>query len=552
MEEYEMKLRRKMDMRKSETQDEIERKKDSFYRRILKNELRDLTKSTGEIRSEEKSIVGLNFWISLFISVAVIVFVLFLGDDFAVISENISRFIATKLNWFYVLLSTSFLIFLIYLVFSRFGNIVLGPPNEKPEFDDLSWYSMLFSAGMGVGILFWGSAEPMSHFLNPPMEQPGSIEAAKVAMAYAAFHWGLHAWSIYAVCALGVAYYGFRKRKKYLVSSSVADATANKSTRKLVKSLVDLIAILAVIFGVSASIGLGIIQLSGGIDYVFGMDTSNLFGYVLITTLVTLVFMISSSTGLKKGIRLLSNANMLVAIALLTFVFFAGNPLFSLKVFVDSIGQYLSRLPLFSFMVEPYQPGYELWMGNWTLSYFTWWIAWSPFVGIFIARISKGRTIRELILGCLLIPGLFSILWFSVFGGTAIEMEMMGDAQIGSRMLEKVSLGTFIMFEQLPFSQITSAVGLLLIFTFLVTSADSATFVISMMTSEGDLEPKLKIKIIWGLILAAICLTLIIGGGLKALQAATLIFAFPFAIVLALIARTFLLRLSIQKKSERD
>ena len=551
IEEYEMALRRKINMQESDARENIEKQKNTFYQHILRNELNDIRKNVKQIREEERSIIGLNFWISVGISLVTIVVVLLLGDELAAMADRVSRFIATYLNWFYVLLSTSFLLFLVYLAFGRFGSVVLGPPNQRPEFDNLSWYAMLFSAGMGVGILFWGTAEPMSHLLNPPTGTPLSVEAAKLAMAYTSFHWGLHAWAIYALCAVGVAYYGFRKRKKYLISSSIVDITANPVARKYVKSTVDLLAILAVVFGVSASLGLGILQLSNGLDYVFGLQSSNAIGYILLTTLITFVFILSSATGLDKGIRWLSNGNMLIALALLLFVFFTSDTLFNLKIFVDSIGQYLSRLPRFSFMVEPFDPQFELWMGNWTLSYFTWWIAWAPFVGIFIARISKGRTIKELILGCLLIPCLFSILWFAVFGGTAIHLEMVEQARIGGPMLDNVALGTFIMFEELPLTKVSSLIGILLIFTFLVTSADSATYVISMMTSQGDLAPRLRIKVVWGILLGGICVTLLIGGGLKALQAATLIFAFPFSIVLILIARSFLLRLNIQVKKKR-
>ncbi|WP_224483733.1 BCCT family transporter [Robertkochia aurantiaca] len=552
VEEYEMKLRRELDMTKPNAYRQVAERTKSFKERILENELDDIRKDVNEIRKEEKSLLGITFWVSLAVTVVVIILALIAGEELGTVADNISRFISHNLSWFYVLLASVFLIFLFYLAFSRFGNVVLGPPDERPDFSDFSWYSMLFSAGMGVGILFWGTAEPMSHFLNPPNAVPGSVEAARGATAFASFHWGLHAWGVYTICALGTAYYGFRKRKKYLISSSIVDFTQNKSTRKILKAVVDLIAILAVIFGVSSSLGLGVLQISGGINHVFGWEVQNLAGYSIIMAVITAVFIISSSTGLDKGIKILSNANMLTAIALLMFVFFTGDWLFDLKVFVDSIGLYLQHLPEYSFKVDPYRPQYETWMGDWTLSYFTWWIAWSPFVGIFIARISKGRTVKELIMGCLLVPAIFSIFWFSVFGGSAIEIEMFSDVSIGEEILANVDLGTFLLFEQLPLSGVTSVVALVLLFTFLVTSADSATFVISMMTSEGDLDPKLKLKVIWGFVLAALSLLLLAGGGIKALQAATLIFAFPFALVLILIARSLYFRLSIQKKGKRE
>jgi len=552
VEEYEIALRKKADLSESATYTEIEKKKKTFLENIIKNELDDIRRDVEQIRDEEKTIIGVNFWVSLAVTLIVLIFAIFAGNDLANFANAIAAFITHYLSWFYVLLASGFLIFLIFLASSRFGSIVLGHPEERPEFSDFSWYSMLFSAGMGVGILFWGSAEPMSHFLKPPAGVPGSVEAAQSAMAFSAFHWGFHAWGIYTICAVGTAYYGFRKRKRYLISSSILNFTSNKTRGKIIKSITDLISILAVVFGVSASLGLGVLQISKGMDYVFATDTSNFTGYAIIIILITAIFIVSSSTGLKKGIRILSNLNMIIAIILLLFVFMAGASLFNLKVFVDSIGQYIQKLPALSFKVDPYEPNYELWMGDWTLSYFTWWIAWAPFVGIFIARISKGRTVRELITGCLLIPALFCIFWFSVFGGTAIYMEMFQNIPIGQKIIEDVGLGTFLLFEQLPMAKVTSITALFLLFTFLITSADSATFVISMMTSEGDLEPKLNIKITWGIVLGLLSLILLAGGGLKALQAATLVFAFPFAFVLILIARSLFFRLSIQIKKKRS
>lgn len=552
VEEYEIELRKELDLSNANSYKEIEKKKRTFKARIIENELDDIRRDVKEIRDEEKSIIGINFWISLFVTVLVMIFAFSAGDDLADFAQWIADFVTKYLNWFYVLVASGFLIFLLFLASGRFGSVVLGHPDERPEFSNFSWYSMLFSAGMGVGILFYGSAEPMSHFLNSPVDLSGSAAAATSAMTYSAFHWGLHAWGIYTVCAVGIAYYGFRKRKRYLVSSSILNFTSNKKLQTAVKSTTDLISILAVIFGVSTSLGVGVLQISKGLNHVFDMETSNFMGYAVIISIITLVFIISSSTGLKKGIRILSNLNMIIAILLLLFVFIVGNTLFDLKVFVNSIGQYLQELPALSFRLNPYDANYENWMGDWTLSYFTWWIAWAPFVGIFIARISKGRTVRELIVGCLLVPAIFSLFWFSVFGGTAIHLEMIDKIPIGGKMLKEISVGTFLLFEQLPLSSVTSITALFLLFTFLVTSADSATFVISMMTSEGDLDPTMKMKITWGIVLGVLSLVLLAGGGIKALQAATLIFAFPFAFVLIMIARSLYFRLSIQVKKKRS
>ena len=551
VEEYELKLRRRLDTSAPESFDRLERLTERFRKRMIQNELNDLHSDIGTIREEERVLLSWNLWISLGITAAVIVLAIAAGDLLGEVATRISGFLTHYLNWFYVLVTTGLLLFLLYLALSRFGNVVLGDPKARPEFSNLSWYSMLFSAGMGVGILFYGSAEPMSHFLNPPLAEAGSKEAARRAIALSVFHWGFHAWAVYTICAAAMAYYGFRKRKKYLISSSIFDITRTKASRQVVKTAVDMVSTLAVVFGVATSLGLGILQISSGLNQVFGIDTANTMGYLIIVGLMTVTFIISTCTGLEKGIKLLSNLNMTLAILLLFFVFAAGPTLLNLKLFVDSIGLYLQYLPEYSFKVEPFRESYQTWMGDWTLSYFTWWISWTPFVGIFVARISQGRTMRELIIGCLFVPTIFGILWFAVFGGTALHLEYFAGADIGQAMIADPAQGTFLLFEQLPLAELTSVLTILLLFTFLVTSADSATFVVSMMTSSGDLEPPLRTKVLWGCTLAAASLVLLAGGGMQALQASTLVFAFPFALVLILMAVSLHIRLSIQEKSDR-
>lgn len=549
VEEYEINLRQKLDQITQRKR--IEEAKRSFREEMIRRELEDLARDESEIRSEEHALINWTLWLSLSFSLLVVVLSLVFSSQVESVATGVSHFITVHLSWFYVLISSCFLIYLLYLALSRYGDVVLGEPDEKPEFSNFSWCAMLFSAGMGVGILFWGAAEPVSHFVNPPVADPRSVQAARNAMALAAFHWGLHAWGIYAVCAVGVAYYGFRKRKKYLISSSIMDISQNPVARRTLKLFADLVATLAIIFGVAASLGLGLLQIGAGIDYVFGIHAQGHLGYLIIIATMTVLFILSSSTGLQKGIKILSNINLLIALALLGFVFLVGPKLFELKLFVDSIGQYVHALPELSFKVDPFVKSYEAWMEDWTLTYFTWWIAWSPFVGIFIARISRGRTIRELILGSLIIPSAFCLLWFSVFGGTALHMEMFGHGGIGNIVQSDVTKSLFVFLEHLPLSGITSVISIVLLFTFLITSADSATFVISMMTSEGDLEPSQGIKVMWGLVLGTLTYLLTIGGGLEALQAAALTFAFPFALVLILIVLSVTFRLSIQIRKTR-
>lgn len=555
-EEYQRKLQRSKQKLSTAQLSERQRR---FREKLIEKEMDDERRDIDDIRKEEKFNISLNLVLSLLFLALFVGWAVLMSSGLEAVATKISAFFTKYFNWFYILCSSFFLIFLVYLGLSRFGNVVLGDPGEKPEFGLVSWCAMLFSAGMGSGLLFWGGAEPLSHYLHPPTGTPESMEAARNAMTYVSFHWGLHAWAIYTVCSVGVAYYGFRKRKQYLISSSVMDIFDSPKINRVLKISCDLTATLAIVFGVAASLGMAITQISAGLVHVFHMDFfgSNA-GKIAIMVLMTICFIASATTGLKKGIQLLSNLNMLVAVALMLFMFLVGPKLFILKVFVDTLGVYLSKAFALGFQIAPFTPGYEKWMGQWTLTYFTWWIAWSPFVGIFIARISRGRTIRELIFGSLIIPTVFTIFWFSTFGGTSLYLEIFKHSTFGPEhlslghfVLKDVTLGLYALLGAFPFAKITSAISIVLMFTFLVTSADSATFVISMMTTEGDLDPKLGMKVLWGTILAVVTLLLVLGGGLTALQAASLSFAFPFSIVLLLILWSLFIRLSIQVEKKR-
>lgn len=548
-EEYLRRLRRSKEKLSTA---QLDLKQHKFQQALIEHELEDESRDLSDIRQEEKVNISLNLILSLFFLALFVGWALLMSSQLEGVAAEVSGFFTRYFNWFYVLCSSVFLIFLIYLSASRYGNVVLGDPGEKPEFSMISWCAMLFSAGMGSGLLFWGGAEPLCHFLQPPTGVPQTAEAARMAMTYTSFHWGLHAWGIYTVCSVAVAYYGFRKRKKYLVSSSVMDIFENHRVNQVLKVACDLTATLAIVFGVAASLGMGVSQIAAGLSHVFELgffETSG--GKVLVMVLMTSCFIISATTGLDKGIKILSNLNMIIAIVLMLFLFALGPKLFVLKVFVDSLGNYLGQVFTLGFTLMPFQSNYEGWMGKWTLTYFTWWIAWSPFVGIFIARISRGRTIRELIFGSLIIPTVFSIFWFSTFGGVSLFLEMFTSNGTGAAVLQNETTALFELFSRFPFYTLSSGIAILLIFTFLVTSADSATFVISMMTTEGDLDPSLRMKMLWGVMLAVVTLLLVLGGGLTALQAASLTFAFPFSLVLILMLISMFIRLSIQVEKPR-
>ncbi|MCA0983631.1 BCCT family transporter [Halobacillus yeomjeoni] len=453
------------------------------------------------------------------------------------ITTIVQGFLTDKFGWFYLLSATGFLVFAIFLIFSKYGKLKLGKPDDEPEYPYITWFAMLFSAGMGIGLVFWGAAEPLSHFHSPPLvgQEPTSEGAAQSAMKYSFFHWGFHPWAIYAVLALALAYFKFRKDAPGVISAALTPVLGEKRVKGPIGTLVDFIAVFATIFGVATSLGLGALQISSGLAYTIdGLEDT--FGLQLtIIAVVTVLFMISAMTGLNKGIKYLSNTNIVLAISLMVFLLFAGPTNFIMDYFTTTFGSYLRDLPYMSFRMTPFAEDNSFVKG-WTVFYWAWWISWAPFVGTFIARVSRGRTIREFILGVLLVPTIFGALWFSVFGGTAISLEYFDGVDIYSDVSE---LGTevalFSMLGHVPLGTLMSIIGLLLISTFFVTSADSATFVLGMQTTNGSLNPRNQVKFTWGIIQAGAAAVLLWQGGLGALQTAAIIAAFPFTFIMILI-----------------
>ncbi|AKG04690.1 glycine/betaine ABC transporter permease [Salimicrobium jeotgali] len=453
------------------------------------------------------------------------------------VTSQIQGFLTDKFGWFYLLSTTGFVIFAIYLVFSKYGKLKLGKPEDEPEYPYITWFAMLFSAGMGIGLVFWGAAEPLSHFHTPAVEgQEGQTpDAAYSAMKYTFFHWGIHPWAVYATLALALAFFKFRKNAPGVISTALVPLLGEKRIQGPIGITIDSIAVFATIFGVATSLGLGALQISSGLSFTIPGLEDTFFLQLIIIVIVTFLFMISAMTGLNKGIKYLSNTNIVLAILLLIFVIFAGPTNFIMDFFTTSFGGYIRDLPYMSFRLTPFSQD-NTWIEDWTIFYWAWWISWAPFVGTFIARVSRGRTIREFVLGVMLVPTVFGALWFSAFGGTTIGLEYFDGIDVFSDMSE---LGTevalFSALEHLPLGGIMSAVGLLLISTFFITSADSATFVLGMQTTNGSLNPSRKVKFTWGIIQAGAAAVLLWQGGLGALQTAAIISAFPFAFILILI-----------------
>ncbi|UCZ52439.1 BCCT family transporter [Bacillus shivajii] len=435
-------------------------------------------------------------------------------------------FVLESFGWFYQLVATFFLAFAIFMIFSKYGKIKLGKPDSKPDYNRPTWFAMLFSAGMGIGLLFYGVSEPISHFAVPPTGDGSTEEAATLGMQYTWLHWGLHAWAIYAIVALALAYQKFRKDAPGLMSSTLQPVLGEKVKGPVGKTI-DVVAVFATLFGVAASLGLGSQQINAGLEYLVGIP--NNFGVqMIIMAIITVLFIVSASTGISKGIKYLSNANMTIATLLLFAVLFLGPTLFLLNMFTTGLGSYVQNVAFMGLRLSPFDADELAWTQGWTIFYWAWWISWTPFVGMFIARVSKGRTIREFTVAVLLVPTVVCGLWFTVFGGTGIYLELFQGLDVSGQGLETA---LFFVYQNLPLTALLSVLTVALITTFFVTSADSATFVLGMLTTGGKLNPPNRVKITWGLILVASTSVLMYSGGLAGLQTAIIVSALPLSFI---------------------
>lgn len=451
--------------------------------------------------------------------------------QFGDVAGSLFSFTTVNFGWFYLLAVFIIIIFLFGLAISRYGSIRLGGDDERPEFPFFTWIAMLFSAGFGAGLVFWGVAEPMSHFFTSPVAtvEAQSEQAARIAMGYSFFHWGVSQWSVFAIVGLVIGFLQFRKKQNGLVSTALEPVTGSNRT---VKATIDSFAVIATVMGIATSLGLGILQMNGGLDAVLGTGMSFQIQLVLILV-IFIAYMASASTGLNKGIRYLSNLNLGIAIVLLVFVFITGPTVFILETFTLAIGDYFTNFIQYSLRLQPYQQG--TWVRDWTIFYWAWAIAWSPFVGAFVARVSRGRTIREFIVGVMVIPPAIACIWIAVFGGTALWYDLNKQTGIAEAVNLDLTSALFQTYLHLPLTTVLSVLSIILIFTFLVTSADSATYILASMTTNGSLTPPKFAKLVWGFLMAAIAGVLLYARGLEALQTASLISALPFTVLLLLL-----------------
>jgi choline/glycine/proline betaine transport protein len=464
--------------------------------------------------------------------IVIAVFLLFgavLPDATEAAFDVIQGGITANFGWFYIVSVAFFLIFVVYLLFSRFGSVRLGPDDSEPEYSYFSWFAMLFSAGMGIGLVFFSVAEPIFHYTAPPVMEGETQAAAVDAMRLTFYHWGFHAWAIYIVVGLSLAYFSFRKGLPLSIRSAFYPILGER-IHGPIGHTIDVLAIFGTVFGVATSLGIGVMQVAAGIDFLLDLGLEDATGLqLLLITAITLVATVSVVLGLDKGIRRLSNFNMTVALFLVLFVFIAGPSIFILNSWMENTGNYLQSIVETTFWLDAWGDGE--WHSGWTLFYWGWWIAWSPFVGMFIARISRGRTIREFVGGVLLVPAAFTTFWLTTFGNTALHRELVGEGGIAGLASEEM---LFQLLQGMPLSVVTSILAMMVIVAFFVTSSDSGSLVIDMLASGGNPDPPTIQRVFWALLEGAVAGVLLWAGGLQGLQTAAIATGLPFAAVLVI------------------
>ncbi len=482
---------------------------------------------------EKKSIFGLEvngpvFFISSFFIILSIVLTLVFEKQAETVFSDIQNAVANNADWFFIMCVNIFLVFLIYLALGPFGKMRIGGLKAKPEFKTLSWFAMLFSAGMGIGLLFFSVGEPIMHFNTPPTAEAGTAAAAKEAMNFTFLHWGFHAWGVYALVGLALSYFTYTRGLPLTIRSIFYPFLGDKIYGKI-GDAIDIFAVLATLFGLATSLGFGVQQIASGLDHVFNVP-SGITTQVILIAGITLVATISVVLGVDKGVKILSEWNMRVALVLLVLALILGPTIFIFRSFVENTGSYLFNFIEISSWSETFTGG--SWQNDWTVFYWGWWIGWSPFVGMFIARISKGRTIREFILGVLLVPSLVTFFWMSAFGSVAIQDAMGGDMSIVDAVNDDIATALFVFFEDYPLSMVINVVAVILIAGFFITSSDSGSLVIDSLTSGGKIDAPKGQRIFWAVTEGTVAAVLLIGGGLQALQTATIVTGLPFAFIL--------------------
>ncbi len=478
--------------------------------------------------------------IVLYVSAAVaLLFVawgLVLPDQMSTVVNEVFGFLTTNFGWLYLLSVVIFIIVTFGIALSGYGKIKLGKDDDKPEFTNFQWFAMLFGGGMGIGLVFWSVAEPMMHYLAPPFGEPGTAEAMRTAMRVTFFHWGISAWVTFAIGGLALAYFQFRKGLPFLISSAFYPLIGDKIYGPIGKAI-DILSVFATIFGVATSLGLGSSQIATGLEYIWGIESTPATISIIIAVM-TVLFTLATVSGLNKAMQMVANVKVWLSVAFMAFIFMFGGMVFILNMFTDTLGSYIQNFV-----------GQSLWMGNmdwlkgWTVFYWAWWISWVPFVGQFVARVSKGRTIREFVMAVTLLPVGFSLVWLAIYGGAAFNLDTLSNGAIQAAVNENYTTALFVTLKQMPFYTITAPLAIILIVTSFVGAANSATYVLAMLTSGGDMNPSAKLRGFWGISQGAITIILILVGGtaaLTALQTAAIASAFPFMLIMLVMCYSIL------------
>ena len=490
------------------------------------------------------------FWPALIVILLVSAFAILAPDSADRVFRSVQNWIVANLGWYYMLIIAAFIAIAIGIAFSRLGRIRLGRDDDEPEFGVLSWFSMLFAAGMGIGLVFYGVGEPLTYATVQP--KPGwegdQAELAGLAMAQTFVHWGLHPWAIYAIIGLSIAYAIHRRGRPVSIRWSL-EPLFGERVKGWVGDVIDVLAIFGTVFGVATSLGLGVQQISAGMAEIGIVDTVSNTMLVVLILVITLIAMISVISGIGAGMKWLSNINLSMAGVLLISVLLLGPTLFLLQNFTESIGFYLANVMQMTFDVGAYQRGDATsWFSGWTIFYWGWWISWSPFVGIFIARISRGRTVREFIAGVMLVPTIVGMIWFSVMGGAGLFRQLFGPGDLVENGEVHVESALFKVLGDLPLGTILSVIGILLVAIFFITSSDSGSLVVDMLASGGHPNPPTWSRVLWSVLEGLVAIALLLAGGLQSLQAAALATALPFSVVLLLMAWSTLRALRIDDR----
>jgi choline/glycine/proline betaine transport protein len=491
----------------------------------------------------DKNLVGFGFdlhpWVTFVAGGLILVFIaltlIFQEQASTAFSETLN-FFGSTFGWLYILATNIFIIFLVVLAFSKYGKIRIGGPDSVPEFSTFAWFAMLLSAGMGIGLMFWSVAEPLFHFDGPPPLfdiTGGTPAAAQISMGVTYFHWGIHPWAVYALVSLSLAFFAYN-RGLPLTIRSIFYPLLGEKIYGFWGNLIDILSVLATLFGLATSLGLGVQQVTAGLNFLFEWPTATWFQVTLIAVITGFATM-SVMAGLDKGVKNLSTLNMYLAAAFMVFILIVGPTVFILNAFTQNLGYYAQNFLQMSFWVETFYGAGEEgtnWQSSWTIFYWGWWISWSPFVGMFIARVSRGRTLREFVFGVMLIPTLLSFLWMSVFGSSGLWLQATGAADLVAAVNDDVATALFVMLENFPLTIVTSLIGVFLVVVFFVTSSDSGSLVVDHLTSGGKLDSPVPQRIFWAVTEGVIAAVLLIGGGLTALQTAAITTGLPFVIVL--------------------